>query len=178
MGSADGAFEVLVSFGRIGFNSLGGGNAMTKLIEAEAVERRQWLSIEEFGSIFGLCFLFPGLTQVKLAAMIGQKVAGLGGAAAAVLGLNLPGLTLCLTCWSWLSANQEDTHVKKLMLGMRYGAVALLAAALLALVKPLTASPNFTASMLALGLFVSTAVLNVSTFGSVVGFVAGCLLLL
>ena len=49
----DGAFEVLVSFGRIGFNSLGGGNAMTKLIEAEAVERRQWLTIEEFGSIFG-----------------------------------------------------------------------------------------------------------------------------
>ena len=65
-----------------------------------------------------------------------------------VLGLNLPGLTLCLTCWSWLSANQGDPHVKKLMLGMRYGAVALLAAALLALVKPLAANPNATASLL------------------------------
>ena len=77
------AAEVFVSFGRIGALSLGGGNAMTKLIEEECVNSRGWLTVSEFGEMFGLCFLFPGLTQVKVAAMIGMRVAGLAGVSAA-----------------------------------------------------------------------------------------------
>ena len=172
------ALDVLVCFGRIGLFALGGGNAMTKLIEAEVVDGRGWLTIEEFGSLFGLAFLFPGLTQVKLAAMIGQKVAGLPGCLAAVLGLNLPGLALSVVCWTWLSANHDSPAARKLMFGMRYGAVAMLAAALAALARPLVVSPSLTASLLALGLFVAVAVLHLSTFGSVCAFATGCLLLL
>jgi chromate transporter len=177
-GGGGGALEVLVCFGRIGLFALGGGNAMTKLIEAEVVGARGWLTIEEFGSLFGLAFLFPGLTQVKLAAMIGQKVAGLPGVAAAVIGLNLPGLVLSVACWAWLSTHHDSPAARKLMLGMRYGAVAMLAAALLALARPLAAAPSVPAALLALVLFVAVAVLNLSTFGSVCAFAASCLLLL
>ena len=176
--AAGSALDVLVSFGRIGLFALGGGNAMTKLIEAEVVNGRGWLTIEEFGSLFGLAFLFPGLTQVKLAAMIGQKVAGLPGCLAAVLGLNLPGLALSVVCWSWLSTNHDSPAARKLMFGMRYGAVAMLAAALAALARPLAAEPSLTASLLALGLFIAVEVLHLSTFGSVCAFASGCLLLL
>ena len=159
------ALEVLVSFGRIGLLSLGGGNAMTKMIEAEACERRGWLSVEEFGSAFGLCFLFPGLTQLKVAGMIGHRVAGWPGVAAAVCGLNLPGLLLSVGCWGWLSTHAEHPLARKLMQGMRYGAIALLAAALVALAKPLAAAPGGPsppATLLALGLFLAVAVFGAS----------------
>ena len=36
-------WQILLSFGRIGLFSLGGGNAMLKLIQEECVENRNWL---------------------------------------------------------------------------------------------------------------------------------------
>ena len=48
------------TFGRIGLLSLGGGNAMTKMIEAEACERRGWLPVAEVGAAFRPRFPFPG----------------------------------------------------------------------------------------------------------------------
>lgn len=74
MGSSE-LLQLSLSFLRVGIFSLGGGNAMTKMIQHECVTAHGWLSDEEFGSIFGLCFLFPGLTQCKLAAMIGAPCA-------------------------------------------------------------------------------------------------------
>jgi chromate transporter len=131
--AAGSALDVLVSFGRIGLFALGGGNAMTKLIEAEVVNGRGWLTIEEFGSLFGLAFLFPGLTQVKLAAMIGQKVAGLPGCLAAVLGLNLPGLALSVVCWSWLSTNHDSPAALEVLHLSTFGSVCAFASGCLLL---------------------------------------------
>jgi chromate transporter len=77
-------WQLLVSFGQIGVFALGGGSGMLKLIEEECVENRRWLGAEEFTSLVGATFLFPGLTAVKLSALIGLKVAGLPGLVVAV----------------------------------------------------------------------------------------------
>ena len=63
--------QILMSFGRIGLFSLGGGNAMLKLIQEECVENRGWLTAAEFSSLLGVSYVFPGLTAVKLSALIG-----------------------------------------------------------------------------------------------------------
>ena len=149
------AVQLLASFGRIGLLSMGGGNAMTQLISSEVVAGRGWLSAEEFASMFGLCFLFPGITQVKLAAMIGMTVGGGAGAAAAVAGLTGPGLILSTGTWRVLQAYRGEALVAKLLLAMSYGAVAMLAAALCQLVSSLAAgdSAAWTPAALAVGLF-------------------------
>ena len=36
---------IIISFGKIGLISLGGGNAMLKLLEYEAVTCRQWMAV-------------------------------------------------------------------------------------------------------------------------------------
>ena len=41
-------WQILLSFGRIGLFSLGGGNAMLKLIQEECVENRACLTTAEF----------------------------------------------------------------------------------------------------------------------------------
>ncbi|WP_028389408.1 chromate transporter [Legionella fairfieldensis] len=119
---------VIYSFGKIGLISLGGGNAMLKLLEYEAVTYRHWVKPDEFIGMVGSSFLFPGLTGVKLAALIGYKAAGGMGLILAVACLNLPGLILALLGYRILSST-NGPMTQKIMVAVQYGALALLAAA-------------------------------------------------
>lgn len=119
---------IMLSFGKIGLISLGGGNSMLKLLEYEAVNSRHWISPDEFVSMVGTSFLFPGLTAVKLAALIGYKAAGILGMMLALICLNLPGLIMALIGYQFLSSNNGPI-ARKIMVGVQYGALALLAAA-------------------------------------------------
>lgn len=120
--------DIICSFGKIGLISLGGGNSMLKLLEYEAVDYRHWIGQEEFIAMVGSTFIFPGLTGVKLAALIGYKAAGLAGLLLAVLSLNLPGLIMALVGYHWLTSHNGPI-TRKVMIGVQYGALALLAAA-------------------------------------------------
>ncbi|MCC5014719.1 MULTISPECIES: chromate transporter [unclassified Legionella] len=119
---------IIYSFGKIGFISLGGGNSMLKLLEYEAVNYRQWISPEEFVAMVGSSFLFPGLTAVKLSALIGYKAAGMTGLILAVACLNLPGLIMAIVGYQVLSSHNSPI-TRKIMIAVQYGALALLAAA-------------------------------------------------
>lgn len=120
--------DITLSFGKIGFTALGGGHSMLKLIEYEAVIYREWISAEEFATIVGSTFLFPGLTAVKLAAIIGFKAAGIVGLMLAVFALNIPGLVMAVAGFKLLSAS-DSPYAKKAVTAVQYGALALLAAA-------------------------------------------------
>ena len=121
-------FTIILSFGKIGFISLGGGNSMLKLLEYEAVEYRHWINQEEYIAMVGSTFIFPGLTAVKLSALIGYKAAGITGLILATLSLNLPGLLMAVAGYHWLN-NHNGSVTRKIMIGVQYGALALLAAA-------------------------------------------------
>ncbi|MDP6516652.1 MAG: chromate transporter [Alphaproteobacteria bacterium] len=171
--------QLLFSFGKIGLFALGGGHSMLKLIEDECVHNRAWLTIEQFSVLTGVTFLFPGLTAVKLSALVGLKVAGVPGLIAGVAALNLPGLLLAVLFYGVIVERQHIPQVRKLVVGMQYGAVTLLAAALVTLVRPLAAQGlSWVAVGLSVALFVAVAVLNWSPFASIVVFVLACLVLL
>ncbi|WED42659.1 chromate transporter [Legionella cardiaca] len=121
-------FAIILSFGKIGIISLGGGNSMLKLLEYEAVTYRQWIREDEFVQMVGSTFLFPGLTAVKLSALIGYKAAGMMGLILAVACLNLPGLVLAVWGYQLLSSHNGPI-ARKIMTAVQYGALALLAAA-------------------------------------------------
>lgn len=101
---------------------------MLKLLEYESVDYRHWVGQEEFIAMVGSTFIFPGLTGVKLAALIGYKAAGLAGLLLAVLSLNLPGLVMAIVGYHWLTSHNGPI-TRKVMIGVQYGALALLAAA-------------------------------------------------
>lgn len=119
---------IICSFGKIGLISLGGGNSMLKLLEYEAVDYRHWIGKEEYIAMVGSSFVFPGLTGVKLSALIGYKAAGYSGLILAVLCLNLPGLIMTMIGYEWLTSHNGPI-TRKIMIGVQYGALVLLAAA-------------------------------------------------
>jgi chromate transporter len=172
------AWQVLISFGRIGLFSLGGGNAMLKLIQEECVENRGWLTAAEFSSLLGVSYIFPGLTAVKLSALIGLKVAGVPGMLAGVLALNLPGLVLAFALYGVITRYQDAAWLRKVLSGMQYGALAMLGAALWALARPLGGTLSWTAAGMAVALFVSVAIFDISPFIGILVFAVACAIFL
>lgn len=129
-------YQILISFGRVGLFALGGGNGMIKMISAEAVHTRKWFSIDEFGSLLGMTFLFPGLTACKLSGMIGYRVAGIGGLIVAALAINIPGIILTSVGFIFLLNYTNVPLVKELLLAMQFAAMALIGAVLYDMIRP------------------------------------------
>ncbi len=82
------ALDLLTSFLRLGASSFGGG--MTGWTHREIVERRRWLSDEEFLQTLTIAQIMPGANPVNLAVYIGLKLSGFRGAALALFGMIMP----------------------------------------------------------------------------------------
>ena len=165
---------ITISFSKIGLIALGGGNAMLKLLEYEAVTYRQWIGQEEFIRMVGSSFLFPGLTGVKLAALIGYKAAGFLGLFLAVICLNLPGLVLALVGYRWLNSH-DGPIVRKIMIAVQYGSVALLAAATFSILQGVLEMYYSLPIVIACALFfLALAFLQLSPFWGFLGFIGIC----
>ena len=170
--------QLLISFGKIGLISLGGGNSMLKLLEHESVVNQHWLTATDFTKMVGATFLFPGLTAVKLSALIGYQVAGLLGMLIAVLALNLPGLLLSVIGYRLL-LTWHSPIAERLMLVVQYGALALLAAASFSIASGVFKQHfSLLLFLLTCVFFVLLAVFDISPFWGLLVFIAlgfGCL---
>jgi chromate transporter len=170
-------FSIILSFGKIGLISLGGGNSMLKLLEYEAVNYRHWIGEEEFVRMVGSTFLFPGLTGVKLSALIGYKAAGIPGLILAVSCLNLPGLLLALIGYQWLSSH-DNPITRKIMIAVQYGALALLAAATVSIAQGVITTYYTIPLMITCVLFfLALAFLQLSPFWGFIAFIGVCFFL-
>lgn len=170
--------DIIVSFGKIGLVSLGGGNSMLKLLEYEAVAYRHWVAQDEFISMIGSSFLFPGLTAVKISALIGYKTAGFIGLVLAVACLNLPGLILAILGYQWLSSHDNPT-TRKIMIAVQYGSLALLAAATFSIGQSVVALHYSRPLVIVCGVFfLALTFLQLSPFWGLLGFIGTCFFLL
>jgi chromate transporter len=61
-------------FTRIGAFTIGGGYAMVPLIENELVDKRKWISREDFLDLMALAQTVPGIFAVNIAIFIGYKL--------------------------------------------------------------------------------------------------------
>lgn len=150
---------------------------MLKLLEYEAVTYRHWVAPEEFVGMVGSSFLFPGLTAVKLAALIGYKAAGYSGLVLAVACLNLPGLILAFLGYQWLTSHDGPVS-RKIMIAVQYGSLALLAAASFSIAQGVVGVYYSTAMAVACVLFfLALAFLQLSPFWGFIAFIGICFFL-
>ena len=75
--------EVVRFFLRLGLTAFGGPAAHIGLMEREAVERRAWMSREQFLDLIGACNLLPGPSSTQVAMALGYNRAGWLGLIAA-----------------------------------------------------------------------------------------------
>ncbi len=80
-----GLLELFLLFSQLGLSSFGG--AVSAWMHRAFVERRGWLGETEFSAALALARIMPGVNVLNLAVLIGQRLRGASGAAAAALGL-------------------------------------------------------------------------------------------
>ena len=128
-------FELFLTFGKIGLFTFGGGYAMIPLIQREAGENRRWISEGELLDVVAIAESTPGPIAINAATFIGSKVAGLGGAACATLGMVLPSFAIIVAVSSLLQALRHIRAVQYAFWGIRFGVLALILKALWSLFK-------------------------------------------
>ncbi|MBE7518101.1 MAG: chromate transporter [Thermoflexaceae bacterium] len=92
--------ELLWVFARLSLVAFGGGIGILPEMEREAVGAHGWVTHREFVDAFALSQVTPG-PGMLMVAMIGYRVAGIPGAAAASAGMFVPAATA-----TWLVADR------------------------------------------------------------------------
>ncbi len=79
----------------LGLTSFGGPGAQIAAMQSEVVDKRAWLTQEQFGRALGLCFFLPGPEAQQMVTWIAWKLDGWRSAIVAALAFILPGLFAC-----------------------------------------------------------------------------------
>jgi chromate transporter len=87
--------EIAAFFSKIGALTFGGGLTIIALIQEQAVDHYHWLTHQEFIDGLALGQFTPG-PMIIVAAYVGYKVSGLGGAAIAAAAIFLPSFVITL----------------------------------------------------------------------------------
>ena len=122
--------DVFWYFLKLGWLAFGGPVGQIGLMHLEVVERRRWLSEEEFIQALNFCHVLPGPEALQLAIYIGWRKRGyLGGTLAGILFI-VPGfLTLTALGWVYVEFGKRP-EVLGVLWGFRPVGLALLLAAL------------------------------------------------
>lgn len=131
------SIKLFLTMFKIGLFTFGGGYAMLALLENEFVEKRGWLTKEEFLNMLAIAESTPGPIAINSATFIGYKTAGVLGSAFATLGVCLPSFIIIYSISLFFDAFLKLKFVQYAFLGIRACVVYLIASAGFKLLKGL-----------------------------------------
>ena len=115
--------EIAGLFLKIGLTSFGGG--LTAWLFRDVVDRRRWLSEEEFLGGLTLAQILPGPNVVNLSIYIGFRLRGSAGAGLAVGALLVPPTIVAVLLLALLHRIGEAAWLHDLLEGVAAGAVGM-----------------------------------------------------
>ena len=122
--------QLFVTFLKIGAFTFGGGWAMIAIIEREIVDKRHWISREDFLDLLAVVQSLPGILAVNIAVAIGDKLKGGRGSMCAALGTIIPSFVMILLIAIFLTPEtiKNNPTLNKIFMGIRPAVVALIIA--------------------------------------------------
>ena len=121
--------EIAKAFLRLGFVAFGGAAAHIAMMEQEFVQRRKWLTREEFVDRVGAVSLLPGPSSTELAIYLGQLRGGVAGLLIAGCSFILPSAVLVgFLAWVYQRYGSAP-QIGALLFGVKPVVVALIAQA-------------------------------------------------
>ena len=132
--------SVVALFATIGAFTFGGGLSMIALMDEHVVNRLHWLSSEEFIAGLALGQLTPG-PVLMVAAYVGYKLLGVGGAVAAAAAAFLPSFVLMLAILPAFDRVRTLAWTKAFIQGVAPGVIGVMAVLLARLVPQAAPDP-------------------------------------
>ena len=121
-------------FFKTGLFAVGGGMATVPFL-SEMAARTGWFTQEMLADMIAVGESTPGPIGVNTATFVGYTVAGVPGGLVATLGLILPSFLIILIVAAFLKAFRSNKYVERVFYGIRPASVAMIAAALIALLR-------------------------------------------
>src|SRR5690606_23215199 len=129
--------ELFLGFLGLGMMAFGGA---LPLAHRMLVERKRWLSEEEFTEMLGLCQFLPGGNMINMSVAVGMRFRGVRGGIAGLLGLiAVPSMVVVLLGMLY-ERYQDDPQVAHLFAGLAAAAAGLLVAMAIKIVRQLRGS--------------------------------------
>lgn len=127
--------ELFLTYFKIGLFTIGGGYAMIPLIQQEVVEKHGWLTMGELTDFIAVSESTPGPFAINTATFVGNKIAGISGAALTTLGVILPSVIIILVIAALFSRYKENKWLNAALYGMSAVIIGLIASAILLLAQ-------------------------------------------
>jgi len=135
--------ETFLYFIRLGFLGFGGPLALVASMQRDLIEKRRWMTPEEFVRSFALIKAMPGPVAFQTAVFLGRLRAGWPGAAAAALALNGPSFAMMIL-FGIFYEQWKDVEISRLFLiGMQASALGVICASLKGMAESYWRRPMF-----------------------------------
>lgn len=126
------AFEVWL---KIGFLSFGGPAAQIALMHREIVDKKKWLTEQQFLNALSFCMLLPGPEAMQLATYSGWRLHGTVGGLIAGLLFVIPGATMIFLLALIYALYGDIAFVDALFLGIKAAVIVIVVEALVKVSK-------------------------------------------
>lgn len=108
---------------------------MIPLIQAEVVDKNNWLDNDEFLDTIAMAQSAPGAIAINSSILIGYKLKKIPGAIACALGVSLPSFLIILVIVKYIYGFRDNETVEKIFKGITPAVVGLIGASLYRLFK-------------------------------------------
>lgn len=130
--------EIFRCFAYIGATGFGG---VLPIALHELVERRRWLTHEEFAEILSLCQILPGPNVMNMAIVFGMRAASWRGVAASVVGITALPIAIVLMLATLYTGFADVPAVAQATSAVASAAAGLICAMSLKLLWPMRRQP-------------------------------------
>jgi chromate transporter len=128
-------WDIFTCFAKVGAFTIGGGYAMIPIIEREVVDKRNWITAEDFTDVVAISQSAPGLLAVNISIFIGYRLRGVKGSIIASLGCIIAPFLIMLLIATVFTDFKDNPVVERIFKGIRPVVVAVILVPMINLAK-------------------------------------------
>lgn len=133
--------RLFLEFLKIGSFSVGGGMATLPFLY-DMADKTGWCSHAQIADMLAVSESTPGPIGINMATYVGYSIAGIPGAAAATLGIIIPGILFVILVASLMKKYSSNRYVEGAFYGLRPASTGLIAAAGILVAQITFINPN------------------------------------
>ena len=119
-------YQIFKTFFKIGTLLLGGGYVILPLLQAELVDKKQWINNDELCEYYALGQSVPGIIAANVSLFVGYKLKGISGAIAAITGIIIPAFTAIIILARIMSEFVGLKSIQSIFWGVGIGVILLI----------------------------------------------------
>ena len=155
--------ELFFTFLKIGTFAFGGVYSMLSFFERELVQRRKWLTHDEYTECVAIGQMTPGAPIVNTGICIGYRLGKIKGALATTLGQIFTGTVLTIALAAFYVKTQDNPLLRPVMKGVGAAVVGLLLSVIYRMSRQVIR--DFRAGLFAVAAFAGLALFRLNPIG-------------